>query len=325
MLEWIGAVCVLLLVATVWPVLKHLGSFFRGPEIALGNRSAPECAAGTEPGKVHEAAGESSSSSSSASAPVALICKPSALAKYLLKHCVSFCKYVPYPAWHWRTSSCLQTVWGALWPHDCAVHFIRDYLQLSDDGLVALDWAVVGPKRRRTSSNSSSPILLIIPNSFGKLTRNVLTLCEAALSHGYLPVVFNRRSQNGTPLSTIKLQEFGDPADLREAVRYIRYRQPVGRLYAVSESTGSGLLLSYLGECGSSSYMTAAACLSPIFAVRAGLRAVPVGPSTGSSYSIRRSALAGTEQCWGSWSISTACSPAARSGPWKKHCSVSLV
>lgn len=92
-----------------------------------------------------------------------------------------------------------------------------------------------------------------------------LQLCEMALSHGYLPAVFNRRSHNGTPLTTLKLQQFGDPADLREAVRYIRYRQPAGRLYAVSESTGSGLLLSYLGECGSSSYVTAAVCLSPVF------------------------------------------------------------
>lgn len=90
-------------------------------------------------------------------------------------------------------------------------------------------------------------------------------LCEAALSHGYLPVVFNRRSHNSSTLTTVTLQQFGDPADLREAVRYIRYQQPAGRLYAVSESTGSGLLLSYLGECGSSSYVTAAVCLSPVF------------------------------------------------------------
>lgn len=78
-------------------------------------------------------------------------------------------------------------------------------------------------------------------------------------------MVFNRRSHNGTPLTTLKLQQFGDPADLREAVRYIRHQQPSGRLYAVSEGSGSGLLLSYLGECGSSSYMTAAVCLSPVF------------------------------------------------------------
>lgn len=90
-------------------------------------------------------------------------------------------------------------------------------------------------------------------------------LCETALFHGYLPVIFNRRSHNGTPLTTVRLQPFGDPADLREAVRYIRSQQPSGRLYAASESTGSGLLLSYLGECGSSSYVTAAVCLSPVF------------------------------------------------------------
>lgn len=103
-------------------------------------------------------------------------------------------------------------------------------------------------------------------------------LCEAALSHGYLPVIFNRRSQNGTPLCTVKLQQFGDPTDLREAVRYIRYRQPAGQIYAVSESTGSGLLLSYLGECGSSSYVTAAACLSPVFRCQSWFESGPTRP-----------------------------------------------
>ncbi|XP_062872989.1 protein ABHD15 [Trichomycterus rosablanca] len=273
MLEWIG---VLLLAATVWPVLKYLG-VLRAPVMVANEGSASDHRNGTEP-KVHGQAGESTSSSGAASGTVVFTCKPSTLANYLLKHCSSFSKYLPIPAWHWRASPCLQTLWGFLWPCDCQVHFIRDYLQLSDDGLVALDWAVFGTKRRRTCSNSTSPILLIIPNSFGKITSNVLKLCEAALSHGYLPVVFNRRSQNGTPLNTIKLQEFGDPADLREAVRYIRYRQPVGRLYAVSESTGSGLLLSYLGECGSSSYVTAAACLSPIFRCQSWFENGPAWP-----------------------------------------------
>ncbi|KAI4880242.1 hypothetical protein NFI96_034034, partial [Prochilodus magdalenae] len=262
MLEWMGAVlCILVLVVSAWPVLKRL---------------AEACTSETEgPGAGARAA----------LPPLAFVCKPSALANYLLQHCKSFCKPESIPAWSWRSVPSLQTVFGALWPHDPTVHFVRDHLQLSDDGLVALDWAVGGGvgsgthhKRRRTSSNSSSPILLIIPNSFGKITRNVLKLCESALSHGYLPVVFNRRSQNGTPLSTVKLQQFGDPADLREAVRYIRYRQPAGRLYAVSESTGSGLLLSYLGECGSSSYVTAAACLSPIFRCQSWFESGPTWP-----------------------------------------------
>ncbi|XP_066520119.1 protein ABHD15 [Hoplias malabaricus] len=257
MLAWIGAVCILVLVFSAWPLLKRLAETFTSP---------------TEH-KLHPAP------------PLAFICKPSALYNYQLQHCKSFCKPAdPHcgSAWTWRSSGVLQTVFGALWPYDSTIHFVRDHLQLSDDGLVSLDWAFSGagthPKRRRTSSNSTSPILLIIPNSFGKITRNVQKLCEAAVNHGYLPVVFNRRSQNGTPLSTVKLQQFGDPADLREAVRYIRYRQPAGRLYAVSESTGSGLLLSYLGECGSSSYVTAAACLSPIFRCQSWFESGPTWP-----------------------------------------------
>ncbi|TRY93933.1 hypothetical protein DNTS_035533 [Danionella cerebrum] len=231
MLEWVCAVCFMVLMAMFWPVVKCYGA--RSPAtLLLAPRDIRRSTDISEP------------------AALAMICKPSALANYLLKHCMSFSTSLSIPPWNWRMSASLQTVFGALWPVECPVHFIRDYLQLSDDGLVALDWAVVGAahlKRRRTSSNSTSP------------------LCETALGHGYLPVIFNRRSQNGTPLSTLKLQQFGDPSDLREAVRYIRYRQPAGQIYAVSESTGSGLLLSYLGECGSSSYVTAAACLSPVF------------------------------------------------------------
>lgn len=273
MLGWIGVVCIVLLMAMLWPLVKCFGDgshstlHFQGLEIPR-KKSTERC--------------ESNCGTGQDELPtVALICKPSTLANYLLKHCMSFCKQLRIPTLNWRMSASLQTIFGAVWPYDCPVHFIRDHLQLSDDGLVALDWAVVGAahhKRRRTSSNSTSPILLIIPNSFGKITRNVLKLCEAGLAHGYLPVVFNRRSQNGTPLSTVKLQQFGNPTDLREAVRYIRYRQPAGQIYAVSESTGSGLLLSYLGECGSSSYVTAAACLSPLFRCQSWFENGPTWP-----------------------------------------------
>ncbi|XP_069766845.1 protein ABHD15 isoform X2 [Narcine bancroftii] len=194
-----------------------------------------------------------------------LICKPSALAKYLLKTCLTV-SVESQTLWIWRKLPHLQTLWNGIWPPRSAVHFTRDYLQLSDEGLVALDWAVsAAGSRRRASSNSPAPIVLIIPNSFGKVTGNVIKLCASALDCGHRPVIFNRRCQNGCFLTTLKLQQFGDPSDLREAVRYIRYKHPNARLFTVSESTGAGLLLSYLGECGSSSYVTSAACISPIF------------------------------------------------------------
>ncbi|XP_074498009.1 protein ABHD15 [Sebastes fasciatus] len=257
MLEWLVALCIVILVVLIWPPgSKYFGTESQSDALLQGL------------GISHQAAKDKTPrDGSDERRTVALICKPSALANYLLKHCRTFSNYSPScVGWTWRSSSFLQSVYEACWPYDSPVQFVRDNLQLSDDGLVALDWAVPSyQRRRRTSSHSTSPILIIIPNSFGKITRNVLKLCETALSHGYLPAVFNRRSHNGAPLTTLKLQQFGDPADLREAVRYIRHRQPAGRLYAVSESTGSGLLLSYLGECGSSSYVTAAVCLSPVF------------------------------------------------------------
>ncbi|KAJ8392152.1 hypothetical protein AAFF_G00079580 [Aldrovandia affinis] len=284
MLEWYVAVCLVLLVACAWPASRYLGSGSQSNTLLRGlgrdisrrrarDRGSDRCLSdhNTDAAPADEVDA------------VALICKPSALANYLLQHCVTFCSFSSGSKWSWRASPFLQTVFGAFWPSESAVHFMRDHLQMSDDGLVALDWAVAGTgvachRRRRTSSSSTNPVLLIIPNSFGKITRNVLKLCEVALSHGYLPVVFNRRGQNGTAMGTPRLQQFGDPADLREAVCYIRYRRPAGRLYAVSESTGSGLLLSYLGECGSSSYLTAAACLSPVLRCQAWFDSAPRWP-----------------------------------------------
>ncbi|KAM4796399.1 protein ABHD15-like [Rhinophrynus dorsalis] len=196
-----------------------------------------------------------------------LIYKPSALANYLVRHCRTFHGFCNVK-WLWRTFPSLQTLVGVLGPMDKGVHFVREYLQMSDEGLVALDWAVKPgqhQKRRRSSSNSTVPILLVIPNSFGKITRNTSKMCHLALTHGYQAVIFNRRCQNGCPLSTVRLQQYGDPDDLREVIQYIRHCQPSSRLFAAGEGTGAGLLLSYLGECGSSSYITAAGCISPLF------------------------------------------------------------
>ncbi|KAJ1186423.1 hypothetical protein NDU88_003204 [Pleurodeles waltl] len=198
------------------------------------------------------------------SAEPMLRCTPSALASYLLVHCPSF-GGPRWRGWPWWALPSLQTAVSLLGPTSSRVHFVREHLQLRDEGLVALDWAVgLGARRRRSSSNSSAPVLLCIPNSFGKVTRNFTELCQLALTHGYHPVIFNRRCHNDCPLSTAKLQPYGDPCDLREAVQYICHRHHASRLFAVAESTGAGLLFSYLGECGSSSYLTAAACISPL-------------------------------------------------------------
>lgn len=198
-----------------------------------------------------------------------LICKPSALAQCLLRALRRSAALEPTPS-SWLSGPHLQTFCHFILPVGPGPELAREYLQLADDGLVALDW-VIGPcarGRRVTNTGGLPPVLLVIPNAWGRLTRNVLGLCLLALERGYYPVIFHRRGHHGCPLVSPRLQPFGDPSDLKEAVTYIRFRHPAAPLFAVSEGSGSALLLSYLGECGSSSYVTGAACISPVLRCR---------------------------------------------------------
>lgn len=190
MLGWPLLICIVILAVLIWPGSKYFG--IENPRGALFQRQTPsQQATENKPGKRvsdrHEKA-----------AAVALVCKPSALANYLLKHCRVFRNYSPFVGWTWRAIALLQSVYEACWPCDSPVQFVRDNLQLSDDGLVALDWAVPSSqKRRRTSSHSTSPVLLIIPNSFGKITRTVLKVRFASL----MLLIMNNRSPVLTNIS----------------------------------------------------------------------------------------------------------------------------
>lgn len=168
--DWLLLLCIVILVVLIWPGSKYFGTE-SPPGAWFQKQVLSQQATDNKPRRRISDRRQSDEKS----AAVALICKPSTLANYLLKHCRSFRNYSPFVGWTWRASAFLQSVYEACWPCDCPVQFVRDNLQLSDDGLVALDWAVPpSQKRRRTSSHSTSPVLLIIPNSFGKITRTVL-------------------------------------------------------------------------------------------------------------------------------------------------------
>uniref|UniRef100_A0A3Q1HL10 Serine aminopeptidase S33 domain-containing protein n=1 Tax=Anabas testudineus TaxID=64144 RepID=A0A3Q1HL10_ANATE len=191
-----------------------------------------------------------------------LICKPTALAKYLLQKCGSLAR--PRPAAWPRGDPHLQTLSNLLFGQvKDTLQFTRDHLLLKDGGIVALDWAV-GTRVALGCFTSTPPILLLIPQSWGGMTPHLKLLCHQALHQGFYVVVFHPRGTVGCQLTTTRLTEFGDPADLEQAVHYIHSRHPSSLLVAVSEGSGSGILLSYLGECGSSTYLTAAAAISPV-------------------------------------------------------------
>ncbi|CAB1316901.1 unnamed protein product [Coregonus sp. 'balchen'] len=214
-----------------------------------------------------------------------LACKPTALARFLLQYCGSLARprLAPWPRGDPHLQTLSSLVLGGLTAGDQGleeVTFTREHLLLKDGGIVALDWAVgvrggEGVERERGKEHlpggkalgchtSTPPILLLIPHSWGGVTPHLRGLCRMALHQGFYTLVFHRRGTGGCPLTTPRLTEYGDSADLVQAVAYVRSRHPSSALVAVSEGSGSGLLLSYLGECGSSSYLTAAACVSPV-------------------------------------------------------------
>uniref|UniRef100_A0A8C6WKL1 Abhydrolase domain containing 15 n=1 Tax=Neogobius melanostomus TaxID=47308 RepID=A0A8C6WKL1_9GOBI len=179
--------------------------------------------------------------------------KRSALAQYLQRHCGSLTR--PTLASWPRGDPHFQTILGLLWgPYAHRVQFTRDHLLLKDGGIVALDWAV----------GSSPPVLFLIPQHWGGLSSHLSSLCHTATSQGFYVVVFHHRGTAGCPLTTTRLTEFGDSADFEQAVAYVHSRHPSSALLAVSEGSGSGTLVSYLGEKGSSSRLTAAAAISPV-------------------------------------------------------------
>ncbi|XP_012935130.1 protein ABHD15 [Aplysia californica] len=179
-------------------------------------------------------------------------------------HVLAKCKlkerqFSPCP---WLGHRHVQTLLPAILPKP-DVTFEREYLQMRDKGVVALDWVVcpqAKPKKRRAT------VLLVLP----ALTDGALSvtgICHTASGRGMRVVVFNRRGHGGSVLTTPRLQSFGDPSDLRQVVKYIRQRLPKAPVAAVAYGTGCGLLMSYLGEFGSSALLTVGACISPCYDV----------------------------------------------------------
>ncbi|KAM9788507.1 protein ABHD15 [Neosynchiropus ocellatus] len=202
------------------------------------------------------------------------VCKPSALAQHLLHNCPSLTK-LRSGVWS-RGDPHVQTFSSQVWgPHTDPLQITREHLQLADGGLVALDWAVgahVAEAAWRRSEGgkalgcftSAPPVLVLIPQHWGGMTPHLKALCLSALSQGFSAVVFHPRGTAGCPLTTARLTEFGDSADLQQALAYIHHRHPSSKMVAVSEGSGSGVLLSYLGESGSGSYLTACVAISPV-------------------------------------------------------------
>ncbi|XP_070183579.1 protein ABHD15-like, partial [Littorina saxatilis] len=193
-----------------------------------------------------------------------LTCRDSALSHYVTLHCHAFRRALQLPVW--CRNRHVQSLM-ALWVSEPGVQFDRKYLQLSDKGILALDWEVGGehlPHGRH--------ILLVLPD-LPQSALQVSALCREAFNYGVRAVVVNRRGQGGSQVNTARLPGYGETGDLREVVDFLR--EEGVSLSAVGIGTGGDLLLSYLGEFGSSAYLNSAVCISPSYSAESTLHHLP--------------------------------------------------
>lgn len=185
-----------------------------------------------------------------------------------------------YQAPIWSISPYFHTLIAPFLLNDPYVQFKRDYLQLNDLGVIAMDWFCPTPVkrgrkgaqnvqheiklRRSTTIKKCKYIMIVIPD----INSDCFSVTHAAYEaskRGFCVVVFNRRGHGGSVLTTPKLQPYGDTGDLRQLVKYFKERYTRQEMVALGFGAGSDLLMSYLGEYGSSSYLRATVAISPLY------------------------------------------------------------
>jgi predicted alpha/beta-fold hydrolase len=192
-----------------------------------------------------------------AARPPSLHYRRSALAERIVASCPSLGRrFWPTPwCFNGHLQMALMTFRDAREPPLRFDHTER--LQLSDGGMVSLDW--IGLER----VTESAPVLVVLPSlcGDGQSLRGFVREMQDRL--GWCVVVLNRRGHGDLPLTTPCFNTLGSTSDLRVQLRHVRGRLPSSPLYVVGVSAGSGLLVRYLGEEGERAPVAAAVALCP--------------------------------------------------------------
>uniref|UniRef100_A0A147BGX2 Putative conserved proteinconserved protein n=1 Tax=Ixodes ricinus TaxID=34613 RepID=A0A147BGX2_IXORI len=193
-----------------------------------------------------------------------LVARESDFSRFLAASVPAFSQaYAPPP---WASHPTVQSVLAATVLRRASdVPFFRTHLQLRDRGLVALDWAGSSPSHPADADEDEPQIIVLVLPDLGRDCSSVGDTCRAILSRGMRPVVLGQRGHGGVPLTTPRLQSYGDPADLRQAIRFLRTHYGRCRVSVLGFGSGADLLLAYLGDTGSSSGLLAAVAVSPLY------------------------------------------------------------
>lgn len=152
----------------------------------------------------------------------------------------------------------LQTLWGPLWRPATALQHQRERLWLDDGDFLDLDWH--GPH------SAEAPLVLVLHGLTGSSSSHyVAGLQQALASQGWASAALNWRGCSGEPNLLPRSYHSGASEDLAAAIAHLRAKRPQAPLYAVGYSLGGNVLLKYLGETGSTSFLQGATAVSVPF------------------------------------------------------------
>ncbi|KAJ7309417.1 AB-hydrolase YheT [Mycena albidolilacea] len=170
-----------------------------------------------------------------------------------------------YRAPWWLFNGHARTLYGFRMFSDMdQMWYERKILRVSDGGTLGLDFAPIDTSHLE----DDSPVVVVIPGLTGgsheAYIRAILAPASTAVTKGglgYRVVVVNLRGCAGVPITSPRLYTPGHTDDFRLALVYISQLYPQAPLLGVGFSLGAGILIRYLAEEGTASWLVSGCAL----------------------------------------------------------------
>ncbi|XP_027773880.1 embryogenesis-associated protein EMB8-like isoform X1 [Solanum pennellii] len=169
----------------------------------------------------------------------------------------------------WLCSPHLQTAFLQFFGRAPACKYRRQIFQLSDGGIIALDWLrnidVEKPSIEHfdgVQSDDKSPIMLVIPGlTSDSDSAYIKHLTLKMAKRGWNVVVSNHRGLGGVSVTSDCFYNAGWTEDSRRVIDHLHTQYPQAPLFAVGLSIGANVLVKYLGEEGVNTVIVGAAAI----------------------------------------------------------------
>lgn len=162
------------------------------------------------------------------------------------------------PAW-WLTNPHAQTVYSTLMRHVQAPIDAVERFELPDGDFIDVSWAVNG-------LSADAPLVILLHGLAGdEHSPYVAGQLLAYNRHGWRAALMHFRGASHEPNRLARAYNSGDTADFDYLIRVLSEREPKTQKAVVGVSLGGNVLLKWLGEQGSQSFIHAAVAVSVPF------------------------------------------------------------